>query len=241
MASTVAIEEIARGRRAGPLWFQLYIQPDLGFTEAWCGGRRRPAARRWSSRVDSPVFGRRERDLRNGFPDLPEGMCCENMRDGGGPAAAASCSRRSSRGTTSTGCASMTTLPIALKGVAAPRRTPGSPLEHGVDALVVSNHGGRQLDGVPAAVDAAARRSPTRSAGGCRSLLDGGVRRGTDVRQGAARWARPRSAIGRPVLWGLAVDGEPGVRQVLDVLRAELERALSCAAATRRRRPTATC
>jgi 4-hydroxymandelate oxidase len=90
---------------------------------------------------------------------------------------------------------------------------------------VVSNHGGRQLDGVPAAVDLLPAIVDAVS-GELPLLVDGGVRRGTDVVKACALGATA-VGIGRPVLWGLAVDGEAGVRHVLELLRAELERALT--------------
>jgi 4-hydroxymandelate oxidase len=117
-----------------------------------------------------------------------------------------------------------TSLPIALKGVMHPEDA-RIALRRGVDALIVSNHGGRQLDTVPATIgllpaiaDAVAGTVPL--------VLDGGVRRGTDVVKALALGARA-VAIGRPVLWGLAVAGEEGVRQVLEMLRSELDHALT--------------
>ena len=118
MASTVAIEEIAAATRPGP-WFQLYIQPDLGFTEAVVRRAEAAGCAALVVSADSPAFGRRERDLRHGFPDLPDGMCCENMRDGDGPPRRFVFTPELSwdhvdwlRATT--------TLPIALKGVVHP-------------------------------------------------------------------------------------------------------------------------
>jgi isopentenyl diphosphate isomerase/L-lactate dehydrogenase-like FMN-dependent dehydrogenase len=91
--------------------------------------------------------------------------------------------------------------------------------------VVVSNHGGRQLDGVPAAVDALPE--VVEAVGeGVEVLLDGGVRRGTDVVKALALGARAL-LVGRPVIWGLAVGGEPGVREVLELLRRELELGLT--------------
>src|SRR5215470_8682583 len=87
MASTVAIEEVAaaaheKAAGAGPsLWFQLYIQPDLGFTEAIIRRAEAAGCNTFAVSVDSPTFGRRERDERNGFHDLPPGMWCENLRE----------------------------------------------------------------------------------------------------------------------------------------------------------------
>ncbi len=220
MASTVSIEEIAAAV-PGP-WFQLYIQPDLGFTEAVVRRAEAAGCAALVVSVDSPAFGRRERDLRHGFTNLPEGMCCENMRDGDGPPRRFVFTPELSwdhvewlRATT--------TLPIALKGVVHPEDA-RIAVSAGVDALVVSNHGGRQLDGMPAAVDLLAMIAD--AVGGEVPLaVDGGVRRGTDVVKACALGASV-VGIGRPVLWGLAADGEAGVRHVLELLRAELERAL---------------
>jgi isopentenyl diphosphate isomerase/L-lactate dehydrogenase-like FMN-dependent dehydrogenase len=96
--------------------------------------------------------------------------------------------------------------------------------EHGVDGLVVSNHGGRQLDAAPASLDALPEVVDAVS-GRCLVLMDGGVRRGTDVVTALALGARA-VLVGRPVLWALAVGGEEGVQRVLELLRAEVELAL---------------
>lgn len=113
MASTVAIAEVAAAAReaahAGPnLWFQLYIQPDLGFTEAVVRRAEAAGCKALVVTVDSPTFGRRERDLRSGLLDLPPELCCENLREplagGGLGSRGRSSSRPSFRGSTSTGC-----------------------------------------------------------------------------------------------------------------------------------------
>jgi 4-hydroxymandelate oxidase len=110
-----------------------------------------------------------------------------------------------------------------LKGILHPADAARS-VAHGVRAVLVSNHGGRQLDAaasaldaLPAVVDAVAGRAEV--------LVDGGIRRGTDVLTALALGARA-VLIGRPILWGLAVGGEAGARHVLELLHAELERAL---------------
>jgi 4-hydroxymandelate oxidase len=128
-----------------------------------------------------------------------------------------------------------TTLPIVLKGVLHPADA-RIAAEHGVNGLIVSNHGGRQLDSAPASLDrletvAATARSTAGATAGAMAgamavLLDGGVRRGTDVAKALAMGAGA-VAIGRPALWGLAVAGEAGVRRVLEIVRAELVNALT--------------
>jgi 4-hydroxymandelate oxidase len=220
MASTVAIEEIAAAV-PGP-WFQLYIQPDLAFTEAVVRRAEAAGCAALVVSADSPAFGRRERDLRHGFTELPDGMCCENMRDGDRPPRRLVFSPELSWDHVEW-LRAATTLPIALKGVVHPEDA-RIAVSAGVNALVVSNHGGRQLDGMPAAVDLLP--AIVDAVGGEVPLaVDGGVRRGTDVVKALALGATA-VGIGRPVLWGLAVAGEAGVRHVLELLRAELERAL---------------
>ncbi len=216
MASTVAIEEIAE--TGVDLWFQLYVQPDLGFTEQLIRRAEAVACAALVVSVDSPVFGRRERDLRNGFLDLPPGMACAHM-DGRDIAFRSDLSWDHIDW-----LRSVTALPIVLKGVLHPEDA-RLAVDHGIDALAVSNHGGRQLDTVPATIEMLPQ--VTDAVGGAVPLLlDGGVRRGTDVLKALALGA-DAVAIGRPVLWGLAVDGEAGVARVLGMLRAEFDQALA--------------
>ncbi|MFV2103584.1 alpha-hydroxy acid oxidase [Micromonospora sp. LOL_024] len=226
MAATRPVEEITA--IGGQLWFQLYPQSDLGFTSAVVRRAEAAGCGALVVTVDSPVFGRRERDLRHRFVDLPPGLVCENMRDASGRVrdiemdAGLDWKRISwLRG--------LTTLPILLKGVLHPADA-RLAVEHGVDGVLVSNHGGRQLDGVvatldalPAVVEAVEGRLPV--------LVDGGIRRGTDVLVALALGATA-VLVGRPVIWGLAVGGTAGVRHVLDLLRADLDQALALAGAT---------
>ncbi|WP_433495812.1 alpha-hydroxy acid oxidase [Micromonospora sp. CA-248089] len=226
MAATRRVEEIAA--EGGPLWFQLYPQADLDFTASVVRRAEMAGCTALVVTVDSPVFGRRERDLRHGFADLPPGLVCENMRDASGRVrdigmdAGLDWDRIA-------WLREVTTLPILLKGVLHPADA-ALAVSYGVDGLLVSNHGGRQLDGalatldaLPAVVEAVGGRLPV--------LLDGGVRRGTDVLVALALGATA-VLVGRPVLWGLAVGGAAGVRHVLDLLRADLDRALALAGAT---------
>ena len=220
MLSTVTIEKIAS--TGAKLWFQLYIQPDLAFTKSLVRRAEEAGCRALVVTVDSPALGRNERGDRNNFHDLPPGISCANMR-GDGNVRQVVLSPEISwwhldwlRETTA--------LPILLKGVlhADDARI---AVERGADGLIVSNHGGRQLDTTPATLD----RLPVIAdavAGRVPLLLDGGVRRGTDVAKALALGAQA-VGIGRPVLWGLAVAGEAGVAGVLEVLRAELVNALT--------------
>ncbi|MCG8419601.1 MAG: alpha-hydroxy-acid oxidizing protein [Proteobacteria bacterium] len=230
-AATTAVEDVVAAARstgadAPPIWFQLYLQPDRGVTaelvdraeEAGCSGLV------WT--VDSPAFGRRERDLRNRFVDLPDGLLCANMvpRGAGGQ-------RRPRDIEFDPGLSwddldwlrSATDLPIVLKGIVHPQDA-RMAVSRGADGIIVSNHGGRQLDTtaasidlLPAVVAAVEGRIPV--------LVDGGIRRGTDVVKALAVGACA-VGLGRPILWGLAVDGEEGVAAVLELLRDELALAM---------------
>lgn len=124
---------------------------------------------------------------------------------------------------------SVTDLPIVLKGVLHPEDA-AHAVEHGASGVIVSTHGGRQLDGVPASIEAL---PAVVEAVGQRAevYLDGGIRRGTDVLKALALGARA-VFVGRPVLWGLAVGGAAGVRGVLELLREELELAMVLAGAS---------
>ena len=238
MASTVAVEDIAAAARAvaterpPALWFQLYLQPDPGVTEALVDRATAAGCAALVVTVDSPVLGLHERNKRNGFDDLPAGLACENLRNlrGGEPGSVRQIAMSAELSWEHLDrLRAGTDLPILLKGVLHPADA-RLALDHGVDGLLLSNHGGRQLDTVPATVellpeilDAVAGRVPV--------LLDGGVRRGTDIVKALALGAAA-VGIGRPVVWGLAAGGEDGVRAVLELLRAELDHTLALCGAT---------
>ncbi|MEV4109539.1 alpha-hydroxy acid oxidase [Nonomuraea sp. NPDC049695] len=222
MAATVAVEDVAAAAPGAGLWFQLYVQPDPAFTEAVVRRAEAAGCTALVVTVDSPVLGLRERDLRNGFHDLPEHLCCENLRDGDRVRPIAMSPELSWEHIDR--LRDMTALPIVLKGITHPEDA-RLALGHGVSAIMVSNHGGRQLDTVPATIDLLP--DIVAAVGGAVPvLLDGGVRRGTDVLKALALGAAA-VAIGRPVIWGLAADGERGVARVLGLLRAEVEHALT--------------
>jgi 4-hydroxymandelate oxidase len=231
-AATVPIGAIAAAAPQARLWFQLYPHPEPEVTDALVARATAAGATALVLTVDSPVFGRRERDLRNGFLDLPAGYACENMR--GLPGAPAS-TVRPIEFSPALGWEEVdrlragTRLPILLKGVLHPEDA-RLAVAHGVDGLLLSNHGGRQLDTVPATLDllgdmvaAVEGRMPV--------LLDGGVRRGVDVVKALALGAAA-VGIGRLVLWGLAVAGADGVARVLQLLRDEIDDTLALCGAT---------
>jgi 4-hydroxymandelate oxidase len=228
MLSTVAVEDIAAAAERDPsLWFQLYIQPDLGFTEAIVARAVAAGCRTLVVTVDSPALGRNERNDRNDFHDLPPGVRCENLRElrGGEPGSVRQVVLSPEiswrhidwlRG--------ISDLPIVLKGVLHPSDA-REAIAAGVDGLLVSNHGGRQLDTTPATADQLPRLAEVVD-GRIPLLVDGGIRRGTDVVKALALGA-DAVALGRPALWGLAAGGEAGVSRVLDLLRIELVNALT--------------
>ncbi|GAA3539625.1 hypothetical protein GCM10022222_23990 [Amycolatopsis ultiminotia] len=221
-AGAVAVSEgVAAGAPA--LWFQLYPQPDRGFTEAVLRRVERAGVAALVVTVDSAVYGQRERDHRNGFHDLPPHLAVENMRDHTGrvrdiamPAALSWADVEWLR--------AATTLPIFLKGILHPADARRA-VRAGVSGLVVSNHGGRQLDSAISTVDALPAVASAVD-GAIPLILDGGVRCGTDVVKALALGASA-VGIGRPVLWGLAAAGSEGVTEVLERLRSEVDRALA--------------
>jgi 4-hydroxymandelate oxidase len=229
MLSTVAIEDIAAAARTvapdPQLWFQLYVQPDLGFTEAIVRRAEAAGCRALVVTVDSAALGRAERNDRNDFHDLPPNLACENLRIGGRSGhvrqvvLTPELSWRHVEWLRET-----SDLPILCKGILHPGDA-RTAVQHGVDGIVVSNHGGRQLDTAPATVDQLPAIVDA-VGGAVPVLLDGGVRRGTDVVKALALGAAA-VAVGRPIVWGLAAGGERGVARVLEILRTELAHTLT--------------
>ena len=217
--SSRSLEEISASTR-GPLWFQLYVYRSRPFAERL--GRRAEAAgyRALVLTVDSPRWGRKERFLRV-EQTLPPEMEQVSLDDEDLPEEKFEPAALTWEDVT--WIRSLTDLPLVLKGVLHPEDAVLAA-EHGVAGIVVSNHGGRQLDGAPASVEALP--AVVEAVGGRAEVyLDGGIRRGTDVLKALALGARA-VFVGRPILWGLAVSGEAGVSQVLEVLRDELEGAM---------------
>ncbi|MFL6115890.1 MAG: alpha-hydroxy acid oxidase [Catenulispora sp.] len=229
MASTIAVGEVAAAARAAApdgdpaLWFQLYLQPDLDDTVALIARATGAGCRALVVTVDSPVLGANERNQRNGFHDLPAGMACENLRDlrGGEPGHVQQIAMSPELSWEHIDwLREHTDLPILLKGVLHPEDA-RIAVGHGIDGLLLSNHGGRQLDTVPATIDLLPEFLAA-VAGGVPVLLDGGVRRGTDVVKALALGAAA-VGVGRPIVWGLAAAGEDGAARVLELLRAEVD------------------
>jgi 4-hydroxymandelate oxidase len=225
-ASTDMAEVAAIG---GPRWFQVYLLADSGARRALIERAVEQGYEALVMTVDLQRLGQRERDIRVGF-ELPFDVSVPNVA----VAAAASLDEAAEMSfVESVTWKDLEWLagfgrPVIVKGILHPDDA-RLALEHGAAAVQVSNHGGRQLDAavasldaLPAVVDAVGGRAPV--------LFDGGIRRGTDALMALALGATA-VGIGRPVLWGLAVDGEAGVGRILDILTGELEHCMALAGA----------
>jgi 4-hydroxymandelate oxidase len=227
MAATKRLDEIAAAIPAGRprnLWFQLYLQPDRGFTLDLIRRAEAAGCSALVITVDSPVLGRHTRDLRNGFTDLPPGLHCANLRINGHDRYRPIVFDAALDWQAIDWVRGVTTLPIVLKGITHPDDAVLA-VRRGVAGIIVSNHGGRQLDSVAASIDLLPAIAASVN-GMVPIVLDGGVRRGTDVLKALARGATA-VAVGRPIVWGLAVDGEAGVSAVLDYFKRALAEALA--------------
>ena len=217
------MEEIAS--ECGEWWLQLYVFRDRERTREQILRAAAAGASALVLTVDAQVRGRREAEERASVTLAPPGPALDGAAQARSPLAReiASLFDLSLAWTDIEWLASLAGLPVLVKGVVHPADALRA-MAHGAQAILVSNHGGRQLDGIvagldalPAVVDAVQGRVPV--------LVDGGVRRGTDIVIALGLGA-DAVLIGRPVHWGLAAGGEAGVRQVLGLLQAELARDL---------------
>jgi isopentenyl diphosphate isomerase/L-lactate dehydrogenase-like FMN-dependent dehydrogenase len=221
--SSVTPAELAAAAPGAPQWFQLYWSRDRGFTQELVAGAAEAGCSALMLTVDLPVAGRRERDVRAAFalpddlplPNLPQELRRENFHQALHAVVDDTLTWRDLEW-----LRSVCSLPIVIKGILTAEDALLAA-EHGASGVVVSNHGGRQLDGVPATLDvlpevveAVGERVEV--------LVDGGIRRGTDVLKALALGARA-TLSGRAVLYGLAAQGEQGAARVLELLRRELE------------------
>ena len=229
--SSVPLEDVARAVRddaqRGPLWFQLYLQGDRGFDLALIRRAEAAGFEALVLTVDAPVHGARDRERRVGF-SLPADVSAVHLHDAPPlPRGGELCGGLLQAATSWDDVAwlrSVTRLPLLLKGVlhADDARL---ALAQGVDGLIVSNHGGRTLDtalptawALPRIADALGGAMPL--------LVDGGIRRGTDVLKALALGARA-VLVGRPIVFALAAEGPEGVARALRLLRDELEIAMA--------------
>ncbi len=222
VVSTVAtrsLEEVAE-TAVGPLWFQLYVYDEREASAMLVRRAQAAGYRAIVLTVDTPHISKRERDVRNNFILPPSPLVAANF---------------TGKYKTETGMhaavtwdfiswlRSLTSLPILLKGILTAEDALLA-VEHGIEGIIVSNHGGRQLDGAIASIEALPEIVEA-VAGRCEIYVDGGIRRGSDVLKALALGARA-VLVGRPILWGLAVDGQAGVERVLRLLHGELEMAM---------------
>lgn len=229
--SSLPLEEVARAA-AGPLWFQTCLLRDRGLTRELADRAAAAGYRALVLTVDAPLLGHRDRDVRNAYR-LPPDVVPANLFPAGGAAAPGGPALAELNSALVDPSATwddvqwlrtVTRLPIVVKGVLHPDDA-ARAVECGAGAVVVSNHGGRQLDGAVATLDALP--GVVRALDGRGEVyLDGGVRRGVDVVKALALGARA-VLVGRPVLWGLAAGGEAGVADVLRLYRQELENAMA--------------
>jgi L-lactate dehydrogenase (cytochrome) len=251
-ASTVSIEDLAR-EVGGNLWMQVFVYRDRGLTRTFTQRAHAAGYKALVLTIDNQVPGYRERDLRNGFTvplRLGIGNAMDMAMHAGWLLRMAKTPRFTMINYSQDGKADIMSLaakmgsmltpdlnwkdvewlrtawdrPLLIKGILHPEEA-RQAIALGVDGIIVSNHGGRQLDAAPASlqalpgiVEAAQGRVPV--------MIDGGVRRGSDVLKAIALGARA-CLIGRPQLWGLASAGESGVTRILEMLRVEIDRAMA--------------
>jgi 4-hydroxymandelate oxidase len=229
-----AVEEVA-GTVGHPFWFQIYCYESRAITERILRRAVAAGARALVVTADATFPPRRERHIRNGFALPPEvelrnllgvGLQDHLLRPehGGMPAFIASLRTMLLTWDEIDWMRGISDVPIVLKGVMTAEDA-ALAVEHGVDAIVVSNHGARQVDGTLTPIEALPEIAE-RVGGQIEILMDGGIRRGTDVLKALALGAKA-VLIGRPYLWGLAVGGEAGVRQVIELLREEIDCAMA--------------
>jgi 4-hydroxymandelate oxidase len=235
--TTTAIDEIARNTKR-PIWFQLYVQRGREFTKDMVQRAVASGCKAVCLTVDTPVLGNRYGQLSFG---LPKELECVHMRglitlSGPGVSQATQGHKTQRAGIYDTifdpsfnwsdleWLRSVAGVPVILKGVLSAEDGKRA-VERGADGVIVSNHGGRNLDTVPATIDALPRVVEA-VAGRIPVMLDSGIRRGTDVLMALALGAKA-VFIGRPYIYGLAAGGGKGVERVITILRDELERAMA--------------
>jgi isopentenyl diphosphate isomerase/L-lactate dehydrogenase-like FMN-dependent dehydrogenase len=246
--STTAIEEIGRAGGDGPKMFQLYVLSDRDATAKLIRRAETMGATAMCITVDAPVLGRRERDVRNRFK-LKAGLKLVNVENAKNEKNAKNADNQTKSAVDAkraqsaiarriggrdaslswdhlTWLRTVTKLPIVLKGICT-YADAKLATQAGVAAVWVSNHGGRQLDGSAATLDALPE-VVAGVAGKCPVIFDGGVRRGSDVLKALALGA-DLVAVGRPCAWGLACGGEVGVGKALELLTEELRVAMTLA------------
>ncbi|XP_049523410.1 uncharacterized protein LOC119452977 isoform X1 [Dermacentor silvarum] len=231
--STTSLEEVRRGAPNCLLWYQLYVYKNRSLTESLV---RRAVQAGYSAlvlTVDAPVFGLRIADVKNHF-SLPPNLKLANLEGSlsdlssvSGSGLTEYTSRLFNPSVTWEDVPwlrKISGLPVVIKGIVTPEAAMYAQT-YGAAAVLVSNHGGRQLDGAPATIEALPEIvAATR--GRMEVYLDGGVRSGADAAKALSLGARA-VFVGRPALWGLSYNGTEGVARMLDILRSEFERTIA--------------
>ncbi|NXK39867.1 HAOX1 oxidase, partial [Piprites chloris] len=235
--ATSSIEEVAAAAPGGLLWLQLYVYKDREVTESLVRRAERAGYSGIFVTVDTPYLGRRVADVRNRFR-LPPHLRLKNFsssdlafssgkdfgENSGLAVYVAEAIDPSVNWEDIKWLRGLTSLPIVVKGILRADDAKEA-LKIGVNGILVSNHGARQLDGVPATIDVLPEIVEAVQ-GKVEVFLDGGVRKGTDVLKALALGARA-VFIGRPLLWGLAYQGEEGAKEVLQMLKEEFRLAMA--------------
>jgi 4-hydroxymandelate oxidase len=229
-----SVEEVTAAVKH-PFWFQMYCYESRAVTERIIRRAEAAGAGALVVTVDATFPPRRERHMRSGFA-LPPHVELRNLigvglqdhllrpENGGLPAFIATLRNMLLTWDEVDWMRSVTRTPIVLKGIMTAEDA-ALAVAHGVDAVIVSNHGGRQIDGTLATIEALPEVVDA-VAGRIEVLVDGGIRRGTDVLKALALGARA-ALIGRPYVWGLGLDGAAGVCRVIELLRGEIESAMA--------------
>jgi 4-hydroxymandelate oxidase len=234
--TTTAIDDIARNTQR-PIWFQLYVQRDRGFTKDMVQRAVASGCKAVCLTVDTPVLGNRYGQLSFGLPKELECVHLRGLTLSGPGVSQATQGHKTQRSSIYDTLfdpsfnwndlewlRSVAGVPVILKGVLS-AEDGRLAVSCGADGVIVSNHGGRNLDTVPATIDALPRVVEA-VAGHIPVMLDSGIRRGTDVLAALALGAKA-VFIGRPYIYGLALGGARGVERVISILRDELERAMA--------------
>ncbi|NXX66312.1 HAOX2 oxidase, partial [Spizella passerina] len=222
--STCSLEEISMAAPGGLRWFQLYIHRNRAASQQLVRRAEALGFQALVLTVDLPYTGKRRDDVRNGFR-LPPHMKVKNL-EGAFEVCKMSLLDPSVTWNDVYWLQSLTRLPIIIKGILTGEDA-ALAVKHGVQGIIVSNHGGRQLDEGPATIDALVEVVEA-VRGRVEVYVDGGIRKGSDVLKALALGAKC-VFIGRPALWGLAYKGEEGLQDVLRILQDEFRLSMALA------------
>ncbi|XP_072032433.1 2-Hydroxyacid oxidase 1-like [Amphiura filiformis] len=242
--SNVTLEDLAEAVKDSttPLWIQFYIYKDRQINERLIKRAEKAGYEALFVTVDVPCLGKRRLDIRNQF-NLPSNLSAANIAGeleiqqlytkGKGSGLENFANTQFDPSVTWEDIKwlrSITRLPIVLKGILTAEDA-REAVKYGVNGIIVSNHGGRQLDGVLATIDALSEVVEAVRGSNVEVYLDGGVTKGTDVLKALALGAKA-VFIARPIMWGLACDGQEGVKKVVDILKDEFSLAMALSGCT---------